>query len=154
VISSAIRDLSDDGAPKYFAKLAKNTLRGRDPAVVGGGCALDEGLDGFFVEDAGVKSALVELAEGDEGGEGEAAVAAAEGASLEDGEDEGGGLVGERRIGLAAEGHELGAQHGVGEAELRVDDSRMRLMAAELDRDRPVQLDDVLRGQVADGVSR
>jgi hypothetical protein len=42
--------------------------------------------------------------------------------------------------------------HGIQESESRIDDARVRPIAAELDADGAMQLDDVLNGQVMDGV--
>jgi hypothetical protein len=42
--------------------------------------------------------------------------------------------------------------HAVEKAESRIDNARVRLIAAELDADGAMQLDDVLNGQVMDGV--
>jgi hypothetical protein len=44
--------------------------------------------------------------------------------------------------------------HRVDQTELRFDDAGMRLVSAEFDRDRPVEVDDVLDAEIADAVNR
>ena len=119
------------------------------------GGAAEQRLRALLVEHARVDRAVVQLAEREERGERDTAVAAAERAVGEEREEERGHLLGERRIGLAAERRHLRPLHGVHEAELRVDHAGVRLRAAELRGDGAVQLDDVLHRQVADAtVSR
>lgn len=75
-------------------------------------------------------------------------------AGLQEGEDKGRHFVGEGWVSLAAQGGHLRPVHGGDEAELGIDHAGMRLIAAQLRRHRPVQLDDVLNRKVADAVNR
>ena len=77
------------------------------------------------------------------------AVAAAERTIREQREDEGGDFVGERGIRLASEGRDLRTLHRVEQSELRFDDARLRLIAAELRADGAMKLDEVLDGEIA-----
>src|ERR1043165_6147474 len=119
------------------------------------GGAAEKRLRVLLSEHARVEGAVVQLAEREERGERDAAVAAAERAVRQQREEERGDFLRKRRIRLAAECRDLRPLHGVDEAELRVDDAGMRLRAAELRGDGAVQLDDVPHRQVADtAVSR
>ena len=113
------------------------------------GRALEEILRRLFIEQARIDGAVVQLAEGEERRERDAAVAAAERTVDEKREQKCRNLVGERGVGLAAEHRHLRALDGVEQPELRVDHAGIRLVAAELDADRAVQFDQILNAEVS-----
>ena len=116
---------------------------------------LEEGLGGFFVEDARVDGAVVDLNECEERGQRQTPVPTSKRTVGKEREDESGDLFGKRRVGLATERRDLWALHRVEEAELRFDDSRLRLMAAELRAHRTMQFDEILNGEITNAaVSR
>ena len=55
----------------------------------------------------------------------------------------------ERRIGLTSERCDLRTLNGVEKSELRFDDARLRLIAAELRADCAMQIDEILNRQIA-----
>ena len=57
--------------------------------------------------------------------------------------------VEERGVGLAAEHGHLRTLHGIDEPELRLDDAGLRLIAAELQADGAVQLDEIGDAEVS-----
>jgi len=119
------------------------------------GGALDQVRGRLLIDHSEVDVAVVDLAEREERGERDAAIAAAEWAIGEEGEEERGHFFGESGIGLAPEGRDLGTLDGVDQTELRFDDAGMRLVAAELRADGAMEVDEVLDGEVADSaVSR
>jgi hypothetical protein len=68
---------------------------------------------------------------------------------LQQREDERGHLVGELRIRLAPEGRDLGTLDRVEQTELRLDDAGLRLIAAELQADCAMQLNQIRDAEVA-----
>lgn len=114
---SRLGGAGDDGAAEGLAQLAEDVLGG-DAELAATAGAAEQGLRGLLVEDARVHRAVVDLAEGHERRERDAAVLSLERAGHEQGEDQRRGLVGERRIGFASEGGDLGALDGGDEGEL------------------------------------
>lgn len=144
----------DDGAAHRLAHFAEDVLRRKAELTVARR-SLEEILRGFFVEDARIDGAVVQFGEREHRSEGDAPIAAAERTVLQQGEDEGRDLVGERWIRFAAEGRHLRPLDGVEETELRLDDTGMRLRSAELGADGAMQVDEVLNREVANAsVSR
>ena len=120
------------------------------------GGAFEEILSRFFIEQARVDRLIIELAEGEERRQRDAAVAAAERAVDQQREKESRDFVGEGRVRLAAEHRHLRALHGIQKAELRVDHAGMRLTSAELHADGAMQFHEVLNAEIprAGAVSR
>lgn len=117
------------------------------------GGSLEERLGAFLIEHAGVDRPIVQFAEGEERGEGHAAVAAAERAVRQKSEEKRGDLFREGGIGLASECRDLRTLDGVDQAELRLHHAGMGGGAAELRADGAVQLDQILNGQIADAAA-
>lgn len=68
-------------------------------------------------------------------------------------EDERGHFVRERWIRFPTERRDLRALNSIEKTELRLDDARLRLIAAELRADCAMQIDEILNGEVTDAVS-
>ena len=68
---------------------------------------------------------------------------------LQQRENECGDFIGERRICLASERRDLRTLNRVEQAELRFDDARLRLRAAELGADGAMKLDQILNAEIA-----
>ncbi|HWW61083.1 MAG TPA: hypothetical protein VN181_06940 [Thermoanaerobaculia bacterium] len=68
-------------------------------------------------------------------------------------EDERRDFVGERWIRFASERRDLRALDGVEETELRVDDAGVRLIAAELEADGFVQVDEILNREITNAAA-
>ena len=145
---------SVDRTGQRLFQLAIDVL-GRNPHLPIAAGATKEGLRGLLIEDARVEIAVVQLTEGEQRRQRDAPVAASEGALLEKGENERGGLVGERGKRFLAESGQLRTLDGVRETELGIDHAGMCLRSAELRANGFVKIDDVLHRQVTNAsVSR
>jgi hypothetical protein len=138
-----------DGAAHQLAHVREDVLR-RDALLPVTGGTADEILEGLLIQDAGIDVPLVQLAEGQERGQSHAAIAPFEGAVLQESEQESRRFFPEGRIRIFAEDRGLRPQHGVVQSVLRLHQAGMGVCSAELLRHRPVQLDDVHPGQIAD----
>lgn len=138
----------DDRSRHHVPELAEDVL-GRDAHLSVAGRALEEVLRCLLVHDTRVDGAVVQLAECEHGRERKPAVAAVEGTGRQERKHECGDFLGERRVGFASEGCHLRALHGVDQPELRLDDTGLRLISAELGADGLVQVDEILNGQIA-----
>ena len=113
------------------------------------GRALEEILGRLLIEQARVDGAVVQLAEREQRRQRHAPVAAFERTVDEEREEESRHFVRERGVRLAAEHGDLRPLHGVEQTELRFNDARMRLIAAEFDADRAMQFDQIRNAEVA-----
>src|SRR5205823_3789116 len=123
-----------DGARHRLADFAENILR-RDAQLAMSGCAFEEILGRFLVEETRVDRAVVQLTERKQRRQRDAPVAAFEWTVDEEREEERRHFVGKRCVRFAAEHGYLRPLHGIQQAKLRLDDTGMRLIAAELDAD-------------------
>lgn len=117
--------------------------------------ALHQILKCLLIEHTAVDGTLIQLAERQERGQSHAPVSRAKGTVLKQREEKRRRLFGKSRVGVLAEDCRLRPLDGIEEAELRFDFSRMRVIATEFCRNRPMQLDQVLCREIPDArVSR
>src|SRR5258708_13060934 len=128
--SIALSCVRHDSAAHHLANLAKDVLR-RDPHLTMAGGTLEQVLGSFLVHHPSIDRAVVKLTEREERGQRDSTVATLERAVLQEGKEECGDLLRERRIRLAAESRDLGALHGIDQAELPFDPSRRALASPQ-----------------------
>lgn len=146
---SGIARSGDQGPVHQIPQIAENVLA-RHPILTMRGDLLHELLGGLLIEELEIELALVQLAERDECCQSQTAVSRVERHILQKSENQRCSLLGEGRKGIPAEHSCLRALNGIEEAELGFDQTRRGLMAAELQRQRTVKLDDVLSREITD----